>query len=292
MHSLRRHNPEAHIVLVTDAPTYSRIDSKHESIKGYISETVVADVPETMTPIQRSRYLKTSLRQRVEGDFLYLDVDTVIMRPIGDRDFPLEMVLGGVKNVHFGQPHGIKYDEYIKRTGKHLDSCAFYPNGGVLFARDVDSAHEFFNRWHDMWIRENRDLGIGIDQPSLAQANSSLGCPLKELPGTFNCQTNTRQCKEFLFNPYILHYYAAVDSNHFFPFKNTAVLEKIRLEGITPEIERMLDNPQLYFFKQWIVLEGEDASGYNAPWSRFNRNLSRRFPILNKLAKPLSRKRL
>ena len=49
-------------------------------------EKAVVNVPEHYNKVQTSRYLKTSLRQTVEGDFLFIDSDTIITDSLADAD--------------------------------------------------------------------------------------------------------------------------------------------------------------------------------------------------------------
>ena len=70
--SLRKHNPNAYVELVVDQNTNTTITGKRGEILKYIDNKVVVNVPEEYNKLSRSRWLKTSLRQHIKGDFLYI----------------------------------------------------------------------------------------------------------------------------------------------------------------------------------------------------------------------------
>src|SRR5690242_498527 len=72
---VRRLYPDAHIHLVCDEVTAPALRDRRAKVLDLASEVTVVD---TGMPglIKRSRFVKTSLRQVVRGDFIFLDVDT------------------------------------------------------------------------------------------------------------------------------------------------------------------------------------------------------------------------
>ena len=85
-YSLRLHNPDAFVELVVDSKTDATIKGDRERMLKYIDKKTVVNVPEHYNKVQTSRYLKTSLRQTVEGDFLFIDSDTIITDSLADAD--------------------------------------------------------------------------------------------------------------------------------------------------------------------------------------------------------------
>ena len=80
MYTLRLHNRDAHITWVADEETLKSLEKgNRHPIKDFVDEYVTVNPPTGCTPTQKSRFIKTSLRQNVEGDFLYLDNETVIV---------------------------------------------------------------------------------------------------------------------------------------------------------------------------------------------------------------------
>lgn len=118
------------------------------------------------TPVECSRFLKTTMRRHVEGDFVFLDCDTLVMRPFDDiweREFDLAGVLDRcVVNPSPGFPAG-KAPLFDQMDWK---IPTIYLNSGVLAVRDTPQAHQLFEAWNERW-RRCREAGILVDQPAL-----------------------------------------------------------------------------------------------------------------------------
>ena len=80
--SLRQYEPDVTVNVVVDEPTAKRVYS-NEDLMALITNVVVADVPEEYTPKERSREIKTRIRELIKGEFFYIDTDTVICKPLG-----------------------------------------------------------------------------------------------------------------------------------------------------------------------------------------------------------------
>ena len=69
LYSLKRIHPNAYTVLIVDDITNEILVGERAEILEFVSEKLVAyDCPQGMSLNERSRFLKTSVRQRVEGD--------------------------------------------------------------------------------------------------------------------------------------------------------------------------------------------------------------------------------
>ena len=93
--SLKHYNPTAKVVLVVDDKTDETLLEKRASLQSLIEEKIVVPFPEEVANKQRSRRLKTNLRNIVKGDFLYLDSDTIVcdkLDEIDSFDFQIGMV--------------------------------------------------------------------------------------------------------------------------------------------------------------------------------------------------------
>ncbi len=51
-----------------------------------IDEVVIGNVPENYSPKERSRELKTRVREYIKGDFFYIDTDTIICKSLDGID--------------------------------------------------------------------------------------------------------------------------------------------------------------------------------------------------------------
>ena len=79
--SLRLFHPTVSVKVLADAPTAKRILQK-KTLAEMITEIVTVSVPEQYSPKQRSRQIKTTIREVIQGDYLFIDTDTVITKTL------------------------------------------------------------------------------------------------------------------------------------------------------------------------------------------------------------------
>lgn len=95
---LRKYNPEAYVVLVCDDTTESSLNGNRQDIKLLINELKSIQFERPVNKVERSRLMKVNLRKYVEGDFLYIDCDTIIVNDLSEIDnftFSIGAVLDG-----------------------------------------------------------------------------------------------------------------------------------------------------------------------------------------------------
>lgn len=232
-YSLRLHHPkgDAEVVLVMDTDTHQRLVDKKASVLDDVTPVVVR-IPEEYNVMQRSRYLKTSLRQRVEGDFLYIDCDTIICEPIDEIDIinediamlPERMSDGWVKNLE-------------KVQLGYLKNAAFY-NTGIIYVKDTPDIYKLFEVWHASW-KSYLHLGTNLDQPAFCKAAQETHCNIKRMPSIWNYFLERA---EIDINPRakIFHYLSHDNGT-----ARHLLFSKIRQKGVDNNIavERVVDNP-------------------------------------------------
>lgn len=290
MHSLRRHNPDAHITLVTDDDTLNSLTGNRSLIKNYVDEYVPVNPPSELTPVQKSRFLKTLLRQSVNGDFLYIDNDTVIVDSLCELD-DTDCEMAAVLNLHLTENISRKLQEYIKIT--HKDSFertmgegdTHYFNSGVLLVRDTATTHKLYADWHRIWNEDRVRYGVNIDQPSFAQANIADGCLVKELEGRYNCQISTPNAKKYLIAARIIHYFHSSQNEH---SHICNILNRIKEEGLTDELQKTIDDPG-FVISNWMMLDEAERRIYELPMSMFGRKIAREYPYTNKIVRYIHR---
>ena len=87
--SCARHNPGAAMTLLTDKATADGWLYKNPlsaAFTALFSEVLVAPLDPSIPAMKRSRLLKTGMREYVKGDFLFIDADTVVARPLDAID--------------------------------------------------------------------------------------------------------------------------------------------------------------------------------------------------------------
>lgn len=207
-HSLKVHDPGREIEVVMDPETYGRVLAKEEPVLDGVKLTQ-AEIPPEYDGLQKSRYLKTRLRSLVDGDFLYIDTDTVICAPLADIE-GTQADLAAVSNENgLSVTNSKKLVEQCQRAGfPNLTKAPFY-NGGVLFVRDSDVSRRFYDCWHKRWL-QSQGNGVPFDQPALCQANLDSGFPIRRLSGKWNCQICTTVGLHYFKEAAVIHYYGSI----------------------------------------------------------------------------------
>lgn len=258
--SCRYYNPESTILLVVDESTAMMIEQKLSNIKKYINEMIIVETPQNYSNKLRSRFLKTTLRQAVTGDFLFIDTDTIITGSLESID-SIESDIAAVLDRHiYVKEHRTK--RKIEQDIASVDLTLFdlhdkYFNSGVMFVKDTPISHDLFEKWHLYW-KLSLDLGSGIDQPALAKANKECGYPIGELSGIWNCQL----CDNFinyLHDAKILHYFASNDNSPYRLYNKKIFTSIMEIGDVPVELKNIIESsPKSYFVPKHLLVYGEE----------------------------------
>ena len=182
--SLKHWNTDACVSLVVDDDTantfVSPMRKRHEK---YVDEVIIKTFSADKSKLYRSRYLKTTLREILNGDFLYIDTDTIVCGKINPSAFTWDVM--GVDDCHqLPQNHSgwSNLSKEIRASGFSENGIDHYINGGVLWMKDCDKSHQLSSLWHSLW-NQSLEKGIFVDQPSLNEANRRMSKCIKLLPG-------------------------------------------------------------------------------------------------------------
>lgn len=280
--SLRRHNPEASVCILSDNETADFLQTSNHQLLNYVNELKRIEMPNLLSQVQRSRYIKTSMRRHIEGDFLYLDSDTVICREIPEiKDIAN---IGAVNEWHQRNKISPQRINYLQVTNKENWDNNRYFNGGVLYVKDTEKCHRFFELWHSLWYEDLVKFKIHKDQPTLSLSNSIMDNIIEELDDSFNCQLWSLDSMPFLFAAHIIHYQIDVvrQKGVNFPFQDFKLLQHVREQGITPQINQIIEFPQKAFMDNSKLLMGKEYRIYQSPMVTFAIKLSRDFDWTNK----------
>lgn len=261
--SLRIHNPSATVILVVDDSTYQIIINTRKKLYNAVTRIVVAPTPKDFNNVQKSRFIKTSLRKLIDGDFLFIDSDTVISAPLDDID-NIQASVAAVKDKHLDiGNHNWKnlienWANFVNWELTPKDNVYF--NSGVFYVKDDELAHKLYEKWHQFWLESN-EKGLSIDQPVLGKANSICGHIIKELPGIWNCQILENGLR-FLNEAKIIHFFSSTldnrGANSAYLLKDVSLYHRIRnTDDIPLDILNLLHYPKKAF-KDRIVLLSDD----------------------------------
>ena len=244
LYSFRLYHPEDTVELAMDSNTFSRLKQKPNSILDDVVPHVI-NAPQDYTKFQRSRYIKTNLRNTIQGRFLFLDCDTLICGPLDAIDKIDEDVAFSFHN----DGSVFKNKSVMKKAGFPIPSGnpRINYNGGVFFVNDTPAAYSFFDKWFTLW-KESNINGENPDQPALFQTILTLGYPMKEIEGggIWNCLILTEHSRPFLKDALVYHYYAHLTSDF-----RLLIWEHLRtINGIDDFIRSVISNPRGlgYFF--------------------------------------------
>ena len=277
--SARRRNPGAHITLLTDTVTeasFGQRGAQDAAFRALFDEVVVAPLNPSLPAMKRSRLLKTGMRQYVEGDFLFIDADTVVVRSLEEID-SVEASLAACRDLHAPfreHPHRRATINMCKRFGFDVSGSENYFNSGVLLVKDTPENHRFFALWQENYLK-GQAAGIKPDQPSFAQTDAALGFPVQQLPGEWNCQVQNGI--RYIRNAYILHYMvtnlSSGEEEKLYSLNGKELLLKVREKGLGP-VEEIIEDPMKGYALSVRVFAGEDLYFFQ---SRRYKWLRRRF---------------
>jgi hypothetical protein len=257
--SLRDKMPDAYISLLVDNKTADSLKNKRTHIHTIIDEYKIITIPDGFTKMQCSRWLKTSMRQHIDGDFLYIDCDTIISSDLATVS-NLNINIGAVLNSHcllehdFYKHEAMAYDKQLEFTSTTISNRYF--NGGVVYCRDTPECHAFFYEWHKLW-QYSVSKNINMDQPSFNQANIYNNYIISELDGKWNCQIAYGGVP-YLVNAKIIHYFGGIGREEKpYLLANLHIFEQIKEHGcIPPDItERLAYDKTLFSFRTRLIAD-------------------------------------
>lgn len=252
-YSLRLYHPkgDAEVVLVMDTDTHQRLVDEKVPILDDVT-LVVVDIPEEYTKMQRSRYLKTTLRKRVNGDFLFIDTDTIICDKLDDID----EVKADIAAIAEGK-EGLSdfwYANFQKADMEHYSDKPFY-NSGVMYVKDCVISFRIYEDWHLQW-KKSIQYEMNYDQPSLCWANAKANYPMKELSVIWNCSLERASTKVFV-KAKIFHYF-----NNTKGTLRSMLMERIRENGVNDSIVRKIAQNPLTIGRAAFLIKDDQIENY------------------------------
>lgn len=284
--SLRRHHPDAYVELVVDQATNNTIIGKRSEIKKYVSKITAIKVPDNYNKGQKSRWLKTNLRNLIEGDYLFIDNDTIITDSLEDID-EFDGEIGAVKDKHAPVEQNKDKNKLLlwsKQDGWTYSDDLAYFNSGVMFVRDSEFAHDFYQEWNKRWQTCSTKYHRFFDQSPLAATNEFFQYPIKELSGEWNCQPTNGV--SFLSKAKIMHYWGYNRKYYAWKFYNKDIIKEVKESGhISPDISHLVDKAQEAFVMPNEIIAGKELDVYYSLVFQACLSDKKVFSLFNRLAK-------
>ena len=220
--SLRYRSFTGRVYVVADNLTAQHMTGEQrDGLEKYQAETVTVDIPDSFTATERSRYLKTSLREYITGDFLYLDTDTVFADRLPEQVSGAELAMAleqydsyrcGTAAEAVPECFSFRVRKEYMRCGYDDSKIRYFYNSGVIWCRDTEKSRLLFRKWHEAWLA-GREKGVLLDQPSLNGINSLMGDVIETLDGIWNVQVTRPYSQKYIDRAIILHYFNVRQNN-------------------------------------------------------------------------------
>ena len=235
--SLRQFHPDDKVVVMTDAPTAARINERPQ-LKSLISEVLVIPMPEGYNNDCRAREIKTNIRNLIDGDFLFIDTDTVICKPLDEVDNlsvkNLAMVpeLHGPFKNHFCYEY--TYKDVIRIFGTDCSDSKYWFNSGCMLVRDNELTRKFFADWKKNWTDSAFEKNENSDQRPLLKTDHDYGYIIECLPDVYDSQV--AMSIQYFFEAKIVHFWhmrARYTSDmNYSPFTNKEIYKLLRTKMV------------------------------------------------------------
>lgn len=267
-YSVKKNNPDSHITLLVDDKTAIYLKKTHPKALIYVDEFISEKFPPEMTNKKRSRYLKTTFRNLISGDLLFIDTDTVITGSLQEID-ETQAEIAAVYDMHVSLKEHTSYNEIVLKSKKlnyAVKETDEYFNSGVMYVKDTTSTRAFFKQWHENY-KEGNKVGLTTDQQPLLKTNSLYNL-IKKLDDKWNCQVvcniaNVNDAK-------IIHYfYTGLHKGNYIPpykFMSPFFCQRIRDDDfeISESIKNFVQHSKTAFNTPVKIFSGKDLEVVNS----------------------------
>lgn len=286
IYSLRKHNHNTFVELVIDQVTNESLYGKRSEIKKFVDNITSIEVPDNYHKGQKSRWIKTNLRNLIEGDFLFIDTDTIITDSLEEID-NFDGDIGAVKDKHAPVKYNKDKDKLLlwsKQDGWNYNENLDYFNSGVMFVRDCEFTHDFFKEWNKRWQICSKQHNRFFDQSLFAATNEFFLYPIKELAGEWNCQPTNGLT--YLYKAKIMHYWGYNRKDYAWMFYDKKIISEIKESGnISKEVSDLVDKAKEAFIVPNEIIAGKELEIYYSPTFQVCSSFEKVHTLFNDIAK-------
>lgn len=204
--AVRRIHPQAKISVLTDDQSLPIISSALEPYG--LAETVRSVGAYSGEVGPRSRFVKTQVRQFVDGDFVYLDADAIPVASFENLFQETGLICAAIDRSPKA-PNGSGFPTFASPAFDRLGwshPTRFYVNCGVIFWRDTPITRSLGMLWHKNWqifFRESNDFA---DQPAFNHCLDAMEIAPFIMHDRYNARVGLS--REFARGASIYHFYA------------------------------------------------------------------------------------
>lgn len=247
IYSLRKYSPLQKICVLIDEVTKSilKVQNRTELYYDENIEVLTIDIADNYNQKEKSRYLKLKTRELLSGTFLYVDTDTIFSDKLPEMPTNSELALVLDLNIKFEQRIDIEEIKNMSSSyGYPIEDHKYeYYNSGVIWTKDTELCHYFFDEWFKHWDK-NRIKGQVLDQPSLNYVNRKNKGVISTLEPAFNVQVSATPAPiQYLSSAVIIHYFNVIENgSYLLNDKNI-----INLSAYSEKIKDIISNPKSAF---------------------------------------------
>lgn len=234
--------PVCEVVVLSDVETAARIKRRPALFK-MINELKVVQVPGNYSNELRSRVIKTNIRNLVDGDFLFIDTDTIICDSLESVDNLNVTNLAMVPELHGHFNEHVYFDstcQDVKRIfGIDVSDSPYWFNSGCMLVKDNEMIRKFFTKWQENWEYSAIQKNESSDQRALLKTDKEFGYIIECLPDIYNSQV--AMTIQYFFDAKIVHFWHMrsrfTSDVDYSPFCNKEIYKAIRTNnGISDDI--------------------------------------------------------
>jgi hypothetical protein len=248
--SLRISNRHNKVIVVCDPNSATAMQRQRDPLLGEVDEWVTFKTTEGDAGF-RNRFLKTNLRNLIDGPYLFLDSDTLIRGDLSDLLSSGADIACAANHSKLGLEQQIwEEDKATLNAMEWQTRDDVYVNGGVMFCNDTPSARRLAADWHRRWFLCYQRTESYRDQPALNAAIFATNANLEILPLRFNAQIKT--APETAADAVVWHFYASRDPRPITAFE--LLVQRVLKGGdfASAEIESMIRQPHPWRRTSWF----------------------------------------
>jgi hypothetical protein len=201
----RRLYPDAKIVLLVDEVTNLNLAKCQSPLLALASQIICVETGMANAAV-RSRFVKTSMRQVLDGEFVFLDADALPIRKFDEiAKTGAQMAAALDLDEDCNRPLFPEFAvEKLRASGLPAPLPQYF-NSGVIFMADTPGMRAFGQEWHARWQQIFATTSDHRDQFSFNSALAATGLQVSVLPDLFNATVYISPWKAR--NARILHYW-------------------------------------------------------------------------------------